>query len=137
MEIPKIPLPPGVKKQDIALYGITGWFLDSSLDPPGPVAFGGYFKVNKRDGAVGAGQICDFYGISYIEHGLMMDEELQFEKEYEGRDYAILYRLRKSGNIWVGEFLSPRVDSPGSVKALITLVEEDAFQLVAGKMMVR
>ena len=135
MKIPKAQWLLDVEKGEVDLYSIAGLFLDPTLGKtPLAVAFSGYFKFDRKNYRIGAGQICDYYGISRIEDGFMERDLLEFEKRYEGRNCTISYRFRKKGKIWTGHFVSPRVNGEHPIEAIVTLVDADAFHVVDGRM---
>jgi hypothetical protein len=128
----KIKLEPAWKP--ISLYGVVGFFEDSSL---GKVAFGGYIKVMEEKGKI-RGELIDAYGPSKIE-GSLRNNRLRFKKEYifrskERPDKIIEYNLEKteSGH-FEGEFSVPEISTfQGKVKIWIFKIEEDAYWIVAG-----
>ena len=135
MEVPKQKIPEGIEKRDCALYGISGWFSDTTLgENPNAVAFGGYFRYDKKLSLIVDGQMSDIFGSSTIE-GHMYDEKIDFMKFYDCRNYPIFYEFSKENDIWVGHYKSHFVKGTEAqpVKAIITLIEPDAFDIVCGK----
>jgi hypothetical protein len=133
MKIPEHPLPEGIVKRDVKMYSLTGWYLDPTISkPPTAMAFGGYFRHDPEFGALVDGQLIDVYGPSSIE-GTMNEKELEFDKTYDHRNYAIYYSFKKQNGIWVGKWRSPQIKGEHGTKAITNLIEDDAFHISCGK----
>ncbi|MEN7982032.1 MAG: hypothetical protein ABFQ65_01135 [Nanoarchaeota archaeon] len=134
MKVPKCDLPKGAEERNCELHSIAGWYLDPSVGNA-PVAFGGYFRWDKKDDSVEDGFIADCWGIATIGQGLMNDKELSFVKHYSQRNYGIAYNFKKQNGIWKGKFgfsNEPIFKETFPVKALTALVDKDAFYIACG-----
>lgn len=125
---PRIPLPDGVEKRDVKLYGIAGWISQPEIIEC--AAFGGYFRYDPLDKKVLDGQLIDCWGSSSIE-GRFDEKTLSFTKWYDKRRYSIDYLFHLKDGAWEGVYASLPTGT-GRAKCKIFLIEEDAFQIACG-----
>ena len=134
MQVPRSRIPEGIPRREVQLYSISGWFTDTTLRlEPSAVAFGGYFRYDPQDNVLTDGQLIDIWGSSTIE-GRMIERVLMFYKKYDQSQLPIGYVFNKEGDLWVGEYSHPMLKGNYPAKALTTLIEPDAFDIVCGKL---
>jgi hypothetical protein len=131
MSIPRQMVSTGDVGITIKLFGINGYFVDSTItENPIAVAFGGYFLWDKGSQRITNGQLIDIYGSSTIS-GEMDNETLIFNKKYP--KMSIPYHFKKQNGFWVGEYEHPKLKRVEPAKSITNLVEKDDFIIICGK----
>lgn len=85
--------------ENVEFYQIGGLFMQSRYPP---IIFGGWFRMDEGQDTFEGG-LMDGWGLSKIE-GLLREEQLTFDKRYQGREDVIHYSFEKEGDLWVGSY---------------------------------
>lgn len=113
------------------LYGITGVINSPRLSG---MAFGGYFRWDKKSSRVLDGQLVDCWGSSTIE-GTLANDLFEFVKKYDHRGddaiHDIAYTFRKDKGLWVGEYGGPATGK-GTAQCRLYVTSRDAFYVGCG-----
>jgi hypothetical protein len=73
------------------------------------------------------GHMKDHYGQSAISKAILLPEDLEFIKKYDGHSDEIKYKFRKHNGLWIGGYSGSDVGK-GGAKCILTEVPEDLLQ---------
>jgi hypothetical protein len=75
----------------------------------------------------GMGSLHDHYGYSALTEVKMTEKSLSFKKQYERRNDVIVYKLKKTGDIWVGSY-SGKATGTGASRCVTQITNEAFFR---------